>query len=173
MTDQGERGRLRKATLDESNPLSYIPDGRSAQRDYYKLENRERQLRAVDNLTQAEKDFVMGGIPDAEREAGDANGGAAANTIKKALTRIHEKDLIEIRALVYLQRLPDTSPELNQLRIMTGLHNREQIAEFIAEKQIKKLMMSQLEAITGGTALTTVYKDTIKRGPQSFLNLWQ
>ena len=160
MTDQGERGRLRKATLDESNPLSYIPDGRSAQRDYYKLENRERQLRAVDNLTQAEKDFVMGGIPDAEREAGDANGGAAANTIKKALTRIHEKDLIEIRAL-------------NQLRIMTGLHNREQIAEFIAEKQIKKLMMSQLEAITGGTALTTVYKDTIKRGPQSFLNLWQ
>jgi hypothetical protein len=49
-----------------------------------------------------------------------------------------------MRALVYLQRLSDTSPEYQQLRIMTGMNTRE--ADFIAEKQIKKLMMSQQRA---------------------------
>lgn len=163
-----ERGRLGKATLDESNPLSYIPDGRSAQRDYYKLENRDRQFAAVANLSAEEKAFVLGSVDPSDTTAGDAE-----KTIKAALSKLHEKDLIELRAMVYLQKLPDTSPELNQLRIMTNLHSREQIAEFIAEKQIKKLMMSQLEAITGGNALTDVYKTTIKRGPQAFMGLFQ
>jgi hypothetical protein len=166
-----ERGRLGKATLDESNPLSLIPDGRSAQRDYYKLENRDRQLAAVANLTREEQAFVLGNV-EVEGDK-SATGEGATVAIKSALNRLHEKDLIELRAMVYLQRLPDTSPELNQLRIMTNLHTREQIAEFIAEKQIKKLMMSQLEAITGGQALTDVYKTTIKKGPTSFLSLWQ
>ena len=166
-----DRNRLGKATLDESNPLSYIPDGRSAQRDYYKLENRERQLAAVENLTPEEQAFVLGNVEiDGDKSA---TGSSAVTAIKKALNKLHEKDLIEIRALVYLQRLPDTSPELNQLKIMTNMHTREQIAEFIAEKQIKKLMMSQLEAITGGQALTDVYKTTIKKGPTSFLSLFQ
>lgn len=161
------RNHIGKAKLDESNPLSYIPDGRSAQRDFYKLENRERQLNAVDGLSAEEKAFVLGNVEDADKVGQDS-----VATIKKALYKIHESDLIELRALVYLQRLPDTSPELNQLRLMTNLSSREQIAEFIAEKQIKKLMMSQLEAITGGQALTDVYKATIKKGPTSFLSLW-
>ena len=165
-----ERGRLGKATLDESNPLSYIPDGRSAQRDYYKLENRDRQLAAVANLTAEEQRFVLGNV-EVEGDK-SARGDGATTAIKAALNKLHEKDLIELRAMVYLQRLPDTSPELNQLRIMTNLHTREQIAEFIAEKQIKKLMMSQLEAITGGNALTEVYNTTIKKGPQAFMGLF-
>ena len=166
-----ERGRLGKATLDESNPLSYIPDGRSAQRDYYKLENREKQLKAVANLSPEEQAFVLG---NAEVEGDRTRTGEGATTaITAALNKLHEKDLIELRAMVYLQRLPDTSPELNQLRIMTNLHTREQIAEFIAEKQIKKLMMSQLEAITGGNALTAVYNTTIKKGPQAFMGLFK
>jgi hypothetical protein len=158
-----------KATVSESNPLSYIGQ-RSEQRDYYKLENRERKLDAIQYLDAAEQAFILGNV---ESETDRAKTGAEAVTaIKKALYKVHEQDLIEMRALVYLQRLPDTSPEFQQLRIMTGMNTREQIAEFIAEKQIKKLMMSQLEAITGGSKLTDVYKTTIKKGPTSFLSLW-
>ena len=105
---------------------------------------------------------------------GDRNktGEAGRAALSKAINKIHEQDLIELRALVYLQRLPDTSPEYQQLRMMTGMNTREEIAQFIAEKQIRKLMMSQLEAITGGSALTDVYKKTIKKGPSTFLSLW-
>ena len=78
-----------------------------------------------------------------------------------------------MRALVYLQRLSDTSPEYQQLRIMTGMNTREEIADFIAEKQIRKLMMSQLEAITGGSQLTDMYKKQVTKGANSFLTLWK
>ena len=163
-----ERNRLGKATLDESNPYSLIPDGRSPQRDFYKISNRDKQLDAVESLSEAEQAYVLGGA----ETGSEARNGQAPAAIKKALNKLHEKDLIELRAMVYLQRLPDTSPELNQLRIMTNLHSREQIAEFIAEKQLKKLMMSQIEKITGGDQLTNVYKETIKKGPNTFLSLW-
>ena len=108
--------------------------GRSEQKDYYRLENRDKKLAAVANLDDDEIKFVLGNV--------------------------------------YLQRLPDTSPEYQQLRMMTGMNTREEIAQFIAEKQIRKLMMSQLEAITGGSALTDVYKKTIAKGPNTFLSLW-
>jgi hypothetical protein len=163
--------------VDESNPYSLIPDGRSAQRDYYKLENRERQLKAVSTLTPEEKRYILGGVGDervsSARAASTGFGDDTdAATVADKLNRIHEKDLIELRAMVYLQSLPDTSPELNQLRIMTNLHTREQIAEFIAEKQIKKLMMEQINLITGGDSLTKVYKETIKKGPDAFKKLF-
>lgn len=149
--------------LDESNPLSFLPDGRSQQGDFYKLQNREKQLAALDALPTDSPEFqyitqgVTGGI----------------NGVKAGLQKLHEKDMIEIKALLYLQQLPDTSPELAQLKIMCGCSNREQIASFIADKQIKKLMMSQLEAITGRDRLQTMYNQTIVRGPTAFSGLFQ
>jgi hypothetical protein len=147
--------RLGKATLNESNPLSLITDrGRSEQRDYYRLENRDKKLEAVENLDADEVKFVLGNAEN--DDVRNATPAQAKEKLKKAIHKIHEQDLIELRALVYLQRLPDTSPEYQQLRMMTGMNTREEIAQFIAEKQIRKLMMSQLEAITGGSALTAL-----------------
>jgi len=127
-------------------------------------------LDALQYLGAEELSFILGNAEDESTRS--ASGQDAVNAVKKALYKVHEQDLIEIRALVYLQRLPDTSPEYQQLRIMTGMNTREQIAEFIAEKQIRKLMMSQLEAITGGSKLTDVYKTQVKKGATSFLSLW-
>jgi hypothetical protein len=161
--------RVGQAALHESNPLGYT--GRTSdQRDYYKLENRERKLKAVEYLDTDEAAFVLGNAEDAE--AGGTTGEARVTAIKKALYKLHEQDIISMRALVYLQRLSDTSPEYQQLRIMTGMNTREEIADFIAEKQIKKLMMSQLEAITGGSKLTDMYKKQVSKGATSFLSLW-
>ena len=161
--------RVGKATLHESNPLAYV-GGRNDQRDYYKLENRERKLEAIKFLDNEEAGFILGNAED-EASRG-ANGAGAVEAIKKSLYKLHEQDIISLRALVYLQRLSDTSPEYQQLRIMTGMNTREEIADFIAEKQIKKLMMSQLEAITGGSKLTDMYKKQVVKGANSFLSLW-
>jgi hypothetical protein len=144
--------------------------GRSSeQNDYYKLENRERKLAAVQYLDADEAKFVLGSA----EEDSEAKGPAAIEAVKKSLFKLHEQDLISMRALIYLQRLSDTSPEYQQLRIMTGMNTREEIADFIAEKQIRKLMMSQLEAITGGSQLTDMYKKQVVKGANSFLTLWK
>ena len=124
----------------------------------------------MENLDADEVKFVLGNAED--DDVRNATPAQAKDKLKKAIHKIHEQDLIELRALVYLQRLPDTSPEYQQLRMMTGMNTREEIAQFIAEKQIRKLMMSQLEAITGGSALTDVYKKTIKKGPSAFSSLF-
>jgi hypothetical protein len=161
--------RVGKAALHESNPLAYTGRG-SEQNDYYKLENRERKLAAIEYLDDDEAGFILGNAEDAGDRA--ATKGAAVSAIKKSLYKLHEQDIISMRALVYLQRLSDTSPEYQQLRIMTGMNTREEIADFIAEKQIRKLMMSQLEAITGGSKLTDMYKKQVTKGATSFLSLW-
>lgn len=153
--------------VDESNPNSYITDGRSPQKDYYRLENRERQLAAINNLTEAEQEYVLGGVSVDDRVEGDN-----IATIKKAVGKIHEADLIQLRALVHLQKLPDTSPELIQLKAITGLATREEIAQAIAQRQLKKLMDSQLDAITSPADLKRVYATTIQRGGQAFAGLW-
>jgi hypothetical protein len=159
----------RKSLLDETNPLSILPDKRNPQADFYRMENRERQLDAINNLTNAEQAYVLGGVDAADVARG---GNAARDQIKAAINKIHEKDLIELRALVYLQKLPDTSPELIQLKTLCGCDTREQIAGYIADKQIKKLMMSQIDAITGRDALTTMYSGTIVRGGTAFAGLF-
>ena len=105
-------------------------------------------------------------------------GGEGATTnasaqIKAKIQKIHEKDLIELRALVYLQSLPDASPELIQLRTYCGCDSREQIAAYIADKQIKKLFLSQIDAITGGQQLADVYKTQIVTGGQNFAALFK
>jgi hypothetical protein len=152
--------------LDETNPMSYLPDNRNPQADYYRLENRDRQLAAIENLDDDEIAYVL----NVEKAA--VNKSTAKEDLRKRVQRIHEKDLIELRALVYLQSLPDTSPELIQLKAWCGCETREQIARFIADKQIKKLMMSQIEAITGGDDLRNVYRSTIRKGPEAFASLF-
>ena len=119
--------RLGKATLNESNPLSVITDrGRSEQKDYYRLENRDKKLAAVANLDDDEIKFVLGNV----EVAGDRSktGEAGRQALSKAINKIHEQDLIELRALVYLQRLPDTSPEYQQLRMMTGMKRSSRLS---------------------------------------------
>lgn len=161
----GENGHFRAPAklLDESNALSVVPDRRSAQSDYYKLENRDRQLKAIQNLTPEEIKYVL----NVTTVPADA-----ASELGKLINKIHEKDLIELRSLIYLQKLPDTSPELIQLKALCGCDSREDIARYIADKHIKKLMMSQIDAITGGDALTAVYKTTIKSGATAFSSLF-
>lgn len=153
--------------LDESNTMSFLNHNRSAEHDYYKLQNREKQLATVAHLSGAEQRYVLG-LP-----AGD--GGKVANAtaqITQKIQKIHEQDLIELRALVYLQSLPDSSSELLMLKQYCGCQSREQIASYIAEKQMKKLFLSQIEAISGGGQLTGVYQQTIKKGASNFLRLF-
>jgi hypothetical protein len=65
---------LGRASLHESNPLAYTGRG-SEQRDYYKLENRERKLAAVEFLDADEAGFILG---NAEDEATRGSSGVAA-----------------------------------------------------------------------------------------------
>lgn len=164
-----------KSMLDESNALSFVND-RSAQHDYYKLENRERQLKAIASLSTQEQNYILGKKADAA-----ANTEQNITEITNKVQKLHEADLIELKALVYLQSLPDTSPELLMLKQYCGCQSREQIASYIAEKQMKKLFLSQIESITSGgqtiaggnsATLSGTYKETIKGGANSFLNLW-
>ena len=46
--------------LDESNTMSFLNHNRSAEHDYYKLQNREKQLATVANLSGAEQRYVLG-----------------------------------------------------------------------------------------------------------------
>lgn len=158
-----------KSMLDESNTMSFLNHNRNPEADYYKLQNRDKQLAAVAALSPAEQRYVLG-LPAAGEAAGAVAN--AEDKIKAKLQKIHEQDLIELRALVYLQSLPDTSPELLMLKQYCGCQTREQIATYIAEKQMKKLFLSQVEAITGGAQLTNVYQETIKKGPKNFLRLF-
>ena len=152
--------------LSESNIMSYIPDGRSAQRDFYRLEARDKQLDAVNRLTAEEQAYVLGGVLEGDK------GTDPKESIRNAIQKIHEKDLIELRALVHLQKLPDTSPEYIQLKAVTGLNSREEIANSIATRQIKKLMDTQIDAITNPDSLRKVYATTIQRGGTAFASLW-
>jgi hypothetical protein len=155
-----------KSMLDESNTMSFLNHNRSAEADYYKLQNREKQLATVQHLSAAEQRYVLGLAP------GDGKIANATAQITQKIQKIHEQDLIELRALVYLQSLPDSSAELLMLKQYCGCQSREQIASYIAEKQMKKLFLSQIEAISGGANLTSVYKQTIKKGATNFLRLF-
>ena len=151
---------------DESNMFSYIPGGRNPEKDYYRIANREKQLDAINRLTAEEQEYVLGGVLDADQ------GGDAKESIRNAIQKIHEADLIELRALVHLQKLPDTSPELVQLKAVTGLSTREEIAAAIAKRQVRRLMDSQIDQITNPQELRRVYATTIQRGGQAFASLW-
>ena len=150
----------KKSLLDESNPVSYLPDGRNLQADYYRLENREKQLALIASLTQNEKNYIMGA----------AN--ATTENITSAVQAIHEKDLIELKCLVYLNKLADSSPELFALKQWCGCESREQIARYIAEKEMKKLVVSQVTRIAGGDTLNTVYNAAIVKSPDAFKGLY-
>jgi hypothetical protein len=149
-----------RATLNESNEMSYLSNGRNVQHDYYELQNRDKQLALVANLSAEERKYILG--KDGDEKA-----------VRAAVQRIHEQDLLELKALVYLQSLPDTSPEYSALKTMTGGHNREGIARMLAEKQLKKLYMSQVERILDTDNLGKVYATEIKKGSEAFAGLWK
>lgn len=148
-----------KSTLSESNEMSYLSPGRNAEQDYYRLQNRDRSLNLVEGLTAEERAYIGGN-------------GATVKSIKEKIQKIHEQDLLELKALVYLQSLPDTSPEYSALKTMTGGHDREGIARMLAEKQMKKLYMSQVERILDTDSLKNVYGTIIQDGAESFKGLW-
>jgi hypothetical protein len=70
--------------IDESNPNSYLSDGRNPQKDFYRMEKRQKQLDAINNLTEEEQDYVLGGV-----NADDVVDGDKVGTIRKAVTKIH------------------------------------------------------------------------------------
>jgi hypothetical protein len=154
-----------KSTLQENNEMTYLAEGRNVQSDYYRLENRQRQLDLLKDVENNQLQYILG-----------VDGGSQADNslkVKKAIQRIHEQDLLELKGLVYLQSLPDTSPEYTALKTMTGGHNRESIARMLAEKQMKKLYMSQVEKILATDKLADVYKTEIKKGAAAFETLWK
>ena len=156
---------VKQGMIAESNPLSYETHGRNVESDYYRLENRKRQLDAIASLTAAEYKYVTG--EDATLD-GTRPDKSSIDKVRNSVERLHELDLLELKCLIYLQKLPDSSPELFTLKAMCGCDSREQIAAFIAEKQMKKLIMSQVELIAGGQTLTDTYKTIIKQGPTAF-----
>jgi hypothetical protein len=146
--------------------FSYIPGGRNPETDYYRLQNREKQLDAINRLSAEEQEYVLGGV------LADDQGGDARESIKNAIQKVHEEDLISLRALVHVNKLGDTDPYLVQLKAVTGLNTREEIAAAIAKRQVKRLMDSQIDAITSPQELRRVYATTIQRGGQAFASLW-
>ena len=154
----------KKSVLDESNPLSYLPDNRNVQADYYRLENRNKQLAMIENLSLDEQSYILG------EKVTDAAVGQ--KRISGAVQQLHEADLLELKCLVYLQKLPDSSPELFALKQWCGCESREMIAKYIAEKEMKKLVISQVTRIAGGDSLNQLYDTIITRGPTAFSSLY-
>ena len=158
-------------TLNESNVESFIPDhGRSVEKDYYRLENREKQLSAITSMSDAELAYITGA---AAGGVGAGNRAAVADSIKKGIVKLHEQDMLELKALYYLNGLADTSPEYSALKVMTGGHSREEIARHLAEKQMKKLYMSQVEKILASDTLAGVYGTQMVASAEKFRGLFQ
>ena len=126
---------VKSGQLAESNPLSYETHGRNVQADYFRLENREKQLKALSSLTAAEYNYIMGGSVMGERPTAVALGSKPSEVqvadLKNSIEKLHERDLVELRVLRYVQSLPDSSPELFTLKAMCGCDSREQIAAFV------------------------------------------
>ena len=169
-TVTGEMARApSRKTLNESNIESFIPDhGRNVEKDYYRLENRDKQLAALATMSAAELAYITGqAVADSE-----AGRNAAAGTVKSGITKLHEQDMLEMKALYYVNGLADTSPEYSALKVMTGGHNREEIARHLAEKQMKKLYMSQVEKILASDQLAPVYAGQMVASANKFGGLF-
>ena len=158
-----------RSALNESNENSYLTDhGRSVEKDYYRLENREKQLKALASMSAAELSFITGtSIGDSE-----SSRSAAAENVKKGIVKLHEQDMLEMKALYYLNGLADTSPEYGALKTMTGGHSREEVARHLAEKQMKKLYMSQVEKILASDSLAGVYGSQMVASANKFKGLF-
>ena len=155
--------------LNESNIDSLLTDhGRSVEKDYYRLENRQKQLEALKTMSAEELAYITGAnVGDSE-----AARAAAAQNVAKGIVKLHEQDMLEMKALFYLNGLADTSPEYSALKVMTGGHNRDEIARHLAEKQLKKLYASQVERILQSDRLQTAYTTTIKASTDKFKSLF-
>jgi hypothetical protein len=103
----------KKTLIDEANPLSLVGGSAngasaaaSAERDYYELQARQLKIeKGLAALKGPEAKYVFG-LTDAQANAWN---GAAATAQGKNLFKLHEADLIEIKALKYLHDLPDVA----------------------------------------------------------------
>lgn len=159
----------KEKTLNESNPESFILDhGRNVEKDYYRLQNRDSQLAAIESMSNDELAYIQG--VTTATVAGNA--AAAKNAIKSGIHKLHEQDMLELKALYYLHGLADTAPEYSALKVMTGGSNREEIARHLAEKQMKKLYNSQVEKILASETLAGVYATQMRGSAAKFSGLF-
>ena len=164
-------GATKANLLDESNSLSIIGGSgggssqSSAQHDYYELQARQlKTSQGVSGLGADEWRYVFGSA-----KPGNAVGmQEAAN----GLFKLHESDLIELKALKYLHSLPDTSPHLLQMKSIYKCGRREEIAKKMAEEQMNDLIKAQMSAVVRPEALQTLYKQELKDSADAFKSLY-
>lgn len=164
-------GATKANLLDETNSLSLVGGSgggssqNSAQHDFYELQARQlKNAQGVSGLGDAEWRYVFG----AAKPASDAGRATAANELFK----LHESDLIELKALKYLHSLPDTSPHLLQMKAVYKCGRREEIAKKMAEEQMNDLIKAQMNAVVRPDALQTLYKDELKASADAFKALY-
>jgi hypothetical protein len=165
-------GATKANLLDESNSLSIIGGSgggssqSSAQHDYYELQARQlKTSQGISGLGQDEWRYVFG-------SAKPPAGSTGIQTEANSLFKLHESDLIELKALKYLHSLPDTSPHLLQMKSIYKCGRREEIAKKMAEEQMNDLIKAQMSAVIRPEALQTLYKQELKESADAFKNLY-
>lgn len=166
-----KNGATKANLLDESNSLSIIGGSgggssqNSAQHDYYELQARQlKNAQGVSGLSTDEWRYVFG----TAKPGSSAEQQAAGN----GLFKLHEADLIELKALKYLHSLPDTSPHLLQMKSVYRCGRREEIAKKMAEEQMNDLIKAQMSAVVRPEALQTLYKAELKASAEKFSSLY-
>lgn len=146
----------KKSLIDEPNAMSLVGgSSRSAhgnsEKDYYELQARKLKMDSgLDGLSKDESQYLFG----ADKPTADH---------KASIFRLHEADLIEIKALRYLHSLSDTSPQLIFLKARFKCATREEIAKKIAEEQLDSLVSAQLSAIIDPDKLKLTYREELKK----------
>lgn len=163
-------GATKANLLDESNSLSLVGGSgggssqQSSQHDFYELQARALKIsQGVQGLDAAEWQYVFGAAK--VNEAADAKTAAG-------LFKLHESDLIELKALKYLHSLPDTSPHLLQMKAVYKCGRREEIAKKMAEEQMNELIKAQMSAVIKPAELQTLYKTELKASADAFKGLY-
>lgn len=164
-------GATKANLLDESNSLSLVGGSgggssqQSSQHDFYELQARALKIsQGVQGLDAAEWQYVFGAAK---------NGSAEVNaTTAAGLFKLHESDLIELKALKYLHSLPDTSPHLLQMKAVYKCGRREEIAKKMAEEQMNELIKAQMSAVIKPAELQTLYKTELKASAEAFKGLY-
>ena len=96
----------------------------STKDQYYSFMLRQEKLRAIENLN-AEEQF----LDDEET---------------KALSSISELEKLELKVLGRLMQLSDVSPQLLQVKAITGKDSREEIAHALADMYYRKYMVEDV-----------------------------
>jgi hypothetical protein len=164
-------GATKANLLDESNSLSIIGGSgggssqNSAQHDFYELQARQlKNAQGISGLGPEEWRYVFGTSKPA--------GAAEQQAIGNGLFKLHEADLIELKALKYLHSLPDTSPHLLQMKSVYRCGRREEIAKKMAEEQMNDLIKMQMSAVINPSKLQTLYKTELVDSAEKFKSLY-